>query len=321
MPRSLPRRRAGSALIVVLWVLMVLALLVGSLAFDMQLEANLTGYQRSQLQAKQLARAGVEWARYLLTRSLRARAELPMQTGDDETVYRDAIHVARGLAVTNIVRELGAGRFRVDLIPEQAFRNVNRLSDTDWETLLERADVPAEQWPELIDYFKDYTDANEEHRINGAESDDPFYQERGYGCKNAPLDTVDELMMIKGFTKDIVYGRRAARPGDQPQPGIAPWLTVWGTGELNLNAASPEVMMTMDGIEDTVDDGFANVSEVLAFTRLSPALQGAVSVNEHRYMRVVSVGECGDVRARIQCILFLGGRYIQPVFWREGSAP
>ena len=318
---------------------MILALLVGSLAFDMQLESNLTGYQRNQLQAKQLARAGVEWARYLLNRSLTASAQLPMQTGDDETVYRNAIHLARGLAVTNLVRELGAGRFQVDLIPEQAFRNVNQLTDADWQNLLGQAGVSAEQWPELLDCFNDYIDANEEHRINGAESDDPFYQERGYGAKDAPLDTVDELLLIKGFTKDIVYGRRAVRPGDPPQPGLAPWLTVWGTGQLNLNAASPEVMMTttgideavvndiierrkgLDGIADTVDDGFANLSELFAFTRLPPALQGVVSVNEHRYMRVVSVGECGDVRVSIQCVMWLGGRDIQPVFWREGGAP
>ncbi len=333
------RGRAGSALIVVLWVLMILALLVGSLAFDMQLESNLTGYQRSQLQAKQLARAGIEWARYLLNRSLTATAQLPMQTGDDEAVYRNAIHLARGLAVTNVVRELGTGRFRVDFIPEQAFRNVNQLADQDWQNVLGRAGVPAEQWPALIDCFKDYIEVGEDHRINGAKSDDPFYQERGYGIKGALLDTVAELLMIKGFTRELVYGRRAIQPGDLPQPGIASWLTVWGDGKLNLNATSPDVMMTITGIDeavtsdiierrtgldqvaDTVDDGFSNLNEVFAFTRLPPVLQGLFSVNEHRYMRVVAVGACGDVYSRIQCVMLLGSRNIRIILWQEGDAP
>ena len=61
--------RGGSALIVVMWVLLILALLVSSMVYDMHIEASLTAYQRNRTQAQQFARAGVEYARYLLWKS------------------------------------------------------------------------------------------------------------------------------------------------------------------------------------------------------------------------------------------------------------
>ena len=103
-------------------------------------------------------------------------------------------------------RSWARARSRSTSLPEQGRRNVNTLTDEDWEEILDQAGVPQEMWAELIDCFHDWTDEDDEHHLNGAESDDSFYEERGYKCKNAPLDTVDELLLIKGFTPAIVYG-------------------------------------------------------------------------------------------------------------------
>ena len=47
------KTRGGSALIVVMWVLLILALLVSSMVYDMHIEATLTAYQRNRTQAQQ----------------------------------------------------------------------------------------------------------------------------------------------------------------------------------------------------------------------------------------------------------------------------
>ena len=39
-------------------------------------------------------------------------------------------------------------------------------------------------------------------RLNGAESDDPYYK-RGYPVKNTPIDSINELLLIKIGMKDI----------------------------------------------------------------------------------------------------------------------
>ena len=332
-------RNRGSALIVVLWVLLIMALLVSSMAFDMHIEAGITAYQRNRVQAQQLARAGVEWARYLLWKAQRIHPELPMDNGEDEQVFLAAAWLQHGLAVTNYVRELGAGRFTLDLIPEQAFRNVNTLSETDWPLVLAQTGIPEDLWPELTDCLLDWTDANDTARVNGAESDDAFYIERGYPTKNAKLDTVEELLMIKGFTKAFVFGGQPVHEKDPPITGLASLLTVWGDGRINVNSASREVLLTLptvdevvvndimtqrlgpDGIAGTLDDGFTSVNDVFARTRLSPALQNLVTTSEHRIMRVVVRGECEGVHSGIRCVILNDTRKIQPVFWREGETP
>jgi type II secretory pathway component PulK len=334
-----PGNRDASALIVVLWILLLLALLISSMAYDMHVEAGITTYQRNRVQAQQCARAGVEFARYLLWKAQVIKPEMGLPSGEDEEVFLAATRVQRGLALTNYVREFETGRFVLEMIPEQAFRNVNKLDETDWPAVLAQAGIPEDRWPELMDCFQDWTDANDTVNINGAEEDDAFYVERGYPPKNAKLDTVEELLMIKGFTKAIVFGGANAYKDAPPVAGLAPLLTVWGDGRVNVNAASREVLLTIltvdeavaddiiaqragaDGIPDTLDDGFTSVNDVLSRTRTAPEIQRRITTGEHHFMRVVVRGECAGVRSGIRCVLWSDDRKIQPVFWREGETP
>jgi general secretion pathway protein K len=89
----------------------------------------------------------------------------------------------------------------------------------------------------IIDSLRDWIDEDDEiSGIYGAE--DSFYHDRGYLCKNAPLDTLEEMLLIRGVTQEIFYGNRE-------RSGIAPYLTVYGTHELNINTASIPVLMAL----------------------------------------------------------------------------
>ena len=70
-PRQ-PQR--GSALIVALWVVLVLSLLIGGMAYEMHIEAGITSYARKRLKAQVAARGGVEYAKFLLSKSFEASA-------------------------------------------------------------------------------------------------------------------------------------------------------------------------------------------------------------------------------------------------------
>ena len=328
------RRREGVVLIVVLWVLIVLSFLVSTMVFEMQIEANITSYYRKRFKAQYLARAGIEWTKMMLLES-----SLFTEDYEDEypDLYRYTQILSRGNAVSGMTRELGPGRFEVDLVPEHGKRNVNALTQEEWYEILDQGAVGEELWDELINAYLDWTDKDDLHREpGGAESDDEFYEERGYDVKNAPLDTVDELVLIKGFTPAIVFGGPAEDPEEPVHPGIASWLTTWGSGnKVNVNAASPEVLLSMpdmdeftidlilegrngvDGEPGTVDDGFSSVQEVLDLTGLGSEFANRASVNERDYLRVVSAGVVGDVRAEIQAVFQLQGNVFVPVFWRE----
>ena len=58
----------GSALIVVLWVIVILSLLIATFAYDMHIEAGVASHYRKRLKAEYASLAGVEFARLLLAK-------------------------------------------------------------------------------------------------------------------------------------------------------------------------------------------------------------------------------------------------------------
>ena len=60
----------------------------------------------------------------------------------------------------------------------------------------------------------DWIDENNFHHLNGAEDD--YYKSLPdpYEAKDAPLDTIDELMWVKGITADFFYGEEKEKDVD-----------------------------------------------------------------------------------------------------------
>lgn len=328
--RKADNRREGAALIVSLWVLIILSLLISSFAFDMHIEAGITTYARKRLKAQYLANAGVEWAKAAVSKSFRVKEG--EEEEEDETFGPAARNLYRGVGVRGQSIELGDGAVTLDILPEKGRLNVNTLSDREWEELLDQTGVPEDRWPELIDCFQDWVDKNDEHHLNGAESDDPFYEDRGYQCKNAPVDTVDELLMIKGFSRAVVYGGRDPEIEDAVYSGIAKHLTAWGDGKLNVNTASRETLMIKladadefliddilelrkgeDGEAGTEDDGIENLNEIPNIGDYAQLL----TTRDVTFVRVVSIGDVGGVQCGIWCILEVDKQKQQVIYWRE----
>ena len=325
--------RDGAVLIVVLWVLILLSLLVSSLAFEMHVEATITSYYRKRLKSQYLARAGIEWAKMILSRAGTLSEDMEEDYPD---LYLGSMQLNRGNPVTGLYRAVTEdGGFTLDLVPEQGRRNINQLTDDDWRELLDLGQVSQDLWDELIDTYFDWVDADDVHRLSGAESDDEFYEDQNYEVKNAPLDTIDELLLIKGFTPGIVYGGPGEEEDDPPLLGIAQWLTTWGNGRVNVNTATPDVLLTLpdmdefmveailegragiDGEFGTEDDGFSNVQEVMDVTGLDPRLAGRLSTQDRQYIRITSVGEYLGVKSGIWCIFRQDGSGLVPMYWRE----
>ncbi len=333
------RSRQGAALIAALWVILILSVLISGFAFDMHIEAGVTSYQRKRLKAQYLANAGVEYAKLLLAKSSEADKDDQAGAGEDETLLDNAIRFQRGVSVSGMKHELGEGSFTLDIIPEEGRRNLNTLTREDWEELLDQTNVPQEKWDELRDCFADWVDPGDEHQLNGAESDDEFYEERGYKCKNAALDTVDELLLIKGFDEGIVYGRPAEEGEDAPLLGIAPHLTVWGDGKVNINTATKEVMMTIPGLDEymvediirgrsgldgkdgTRDDGWESPDEAISSVGLPDGVRDKITTTDKKFVRVISIGEVYSVRSGIWAVLQYAEGKVVPVYWREEAMP
>ncbi|MFA5689384.1 MAG: hypothetical protein WC959_09600 [Kiritimatiellales bacterium] len=322
-------RRSGAALILALWILLIVSLIVGTFAFEMQLETRLIAAARKQFKAEQLALAGIEMAKAMLSFE---EEEKPPQ-GEiiiyDDPMLNAAVQVANGVSV-KYTEALGDGEVILHIDFEESRRNIKKMSPDDWKMMFEMAGIPNTRWDEMIDCLEDWQDENELHRLNGAESDDPFYRERGYECKNAPVDMVDELLLIKHWSEEVLYGTPADEKTETPIIGIGKFLTTWGDGKVNPNSAVRDVLYTMeineemieailelrlgpDGEADTEDDGLGQAD----FDAIG--LDPAKFTMKPEYVSITSVGKVADVEKSISCIFKLGEKELAPLFWLEGK--
>jgi len=316
----------GAALIVVMWVLVIISLIVSTFAFEMQLEARLISLQRKRFKADQLALAGIELAKAMLA--------FEEENPEEDIVYEDpylneAAKIAEGVPVS-FTEDVGDGTLVLNIDYEKGRQNIHKMSKEEWTELFDQAGIPNDEYDSLLGCLTDWEDKNDTHQLNGAESDDWFYRERDYECKNAPVDTIDELLLIKGWTQEILYGTPSEEESDNPIQGIAEQLTTWGDGKINPNSASREVLNSLqisetlideiiqarlgpDGEEKTEDDGITQ--EDFAALGLSSDL----FTLKPEYVAITSKGLVGDVESIISTTFKLGSTEPSPLFWLEGD--
>jgi len=92
----------------------------------------------------------------------------------------------------------------------------------------------------IIDSLVDWIDKDDRESDFGAE--DSYYRslEHPYGCKNGPVSSLEELLLVKGITPEILYGNKE-------HMGLAQYLTVYGNdGKININTVDPVLLQAMD---------------------------------------------------------------------------
>lgn len=327
MSPSLPSRR-GSALLLALVTIVVLSSLMVSFLFRIHIEEELATEARFGFKALELAKGGQGYAKWLLLSSTQADP-----SGDgmlEETLVEARDRLQGGLPLLGFqIPEVEEGGCTISIRPESSWRNVNQLPDADWEQLLDDTGVPAEYHAPLIDAFRDWTDADDQSRLQGAEKDDTFYVDRDIPVKNAPLTVLSELGLIKGFTSAILYGGTLEHEYDRPEvevSGIAPRLTVYGEDRIHLNSASAPVLMTLsgiraeqvealiearlgeDGLQGTEDDGFANVAQALGTAGIASDLDGRFSTSDFSWVRIQSVGRVGEIVQVVEAVYQVNGK-------------
>ena len=112
----------------------------------------------------------------------------------------------------------------------------------------------------IVDSIQDWRDPDNLHRFNGAEDDYYLSLPTPYRAKNADFESLDELLLVKGMTPEILYGnvaspeRRAQLEAQlpwerKPEPGeylgVARHLSIFSSGKVNVNTAGPEVFMAL----------------------------------------------------------------------------
>ncbi len=326
MNPRLTARTDGVAMIVVMWVIMVLSLLISGFAFRMHVETQVASFSRKELKAEMLARSGIEVAR--------------MQLILDEKSPTDAGFDSLGQAwATNeelyVNHELGDGKFNVIVTDEECKLPVNQLNRDEWKLLLEVLDVDPLDSDVIVDSVLDWIDENDLHHLNGAEDD--YYSELAppYRAKDGPLDRVEELLLVRGITREMFEG--TPEQEDEPEhPGLKDLLTTTTSGQVNVNTASAQVLQALFGLDDSQvevvlarrdgqdgvagtddDQPFRTPEDFFGLLGASGSKTAVIATVSSTFFRVQSTGECGGVKRTINAVLHRQGGDCVIVSWNE----
>jgi len=248
----------GMALMVVLWILAFLTIIFTTFTFSMRTELAAAGNFKEQAESYYLAEAGV----------YRAAAEIvnaDRNVPPDSTLY-DALNEhwhTNPTAYDNVA--LGRGYYWVAVTDEESKVPLNGQMTPQYDAMLRRlfsnSGVTDERLlSTIVDSIQDWRDVDTFHRLNGAEDDYYLSRPVPYRAKNGDFETIDELLLVKGMTPEILYGNivnsqrrdelrtqspweRELKPGEYL--GVAQYLTLYGSGQVNINTASPEVIMAL----------------------------------------------------------------------------
>lgn len=295
------RRRAGSALIIVLWALILLSMAVIAWVDYLQHDFDLHAEANRQVEARAMAHSGIAVALHPLVSKM-------------TPILKEEFTPTRSYEV-KMISEGGKLNLRWWMEGEDP-RKLTILKQ--W---MEMHGMSFQEREVFMDSLLDYVDADDLHRPNGVE------ESGNYRAANRPLQSVDELAEVYGA------GPLLKSPGWREQ------LTIYSQGPLDLMAAPEELLRLIpgfdepriqvllnlrrgkDGIEGTEDDlQIKNVDQLLGTLGFSKAQQqsiaGLVMIND-RTMNIRSIGRSGKVVRQIEVVAVKTGGNPVIRFWKE----
>ncbi len=178
----------------------------------------------------------------------------------------------------------------------------------------------------IVDSIKDWIDAD--NTVTGYGAETAYYASLNppYEAKNAPMDCIEELLMIKGITKDIFYGT-------DKKPALAQYVTTDSDGQININTSPKMVLRALsDGISaelaDQIDeyrrkDGNINFLSTTDWYKKVPGMAGMtikpelITVNSN-YFKIISIGKMKNMQQSLSGVVKRSGqKSVQIIKWRQ----
>jgi general secretion pathway protein K len=212
------KNQHGIAMMVVLWVLVLLIALATEFAFSMKMEVKTTRNFKEDHESYYLAKAGIALAMSEILKPARfhsihpehgwisGKPLTPEKDSSEENETEDSEEKKKDFDV--IKREkipLGNGEITYTITDENGKIAINTASRGVLIKVMNHAGIEIGVKRDIIiDSILDWIDPDSNHRINGAEDD--YYKNKGlpYTAKNGRIETLTELLKVRGMTKEIL---------------------------------------------------------------------------------------------------------------------
>ncbi len=338
MKRSV-RSSCGAVLVITLWVLAMLSAIALGLSYRTGLEIKRTGALNDKVRSLAACQAGIQRMIYELEKDRKGFDTLSDAVCNSRELF-DKYRLETG-SYTIACERMGftddsKGTIFYGAMDEESKINVSTATSEMWDRLLKIVELS----PDIKDAILDWVDTDNSARFHGAEASDYAIRTHPYRPRNGRMLMLEELTLVKDITPDV-YEK------------LAPYLTVYGDGKVNINTASPAVLEILgippelvfkiaryrrglDGKEGTGDDGvFRNLESILASLEITESLSNTDRFAINNCMALLTVGsrffrihvrgesrQSGGVATRVTAVLerFPSGQRMLPrvVFWSEG---
>ena len=228
------RLQRGAALLLVLWLITLLAALVGAFALTARIEQQQGRVLFRGLAGDQAARAGLEYA---LTRLATDDPALQWQPDGRPYAWR-----------------FGDIDVEVKVVDETGKLDLNQAEGPLFAALLQVLGAEPEVALQVAGAIVDWRDGDDFVQVTGgAEAADYASAGRPYGAKNAPFESVAEVEQVLGMTPELyevlaphltIYSRL---PAPDPQFAAAPVLQAMGVEADPILAAREQATAQLVG--------------------------------------------------------------------------
>jgi len=246
-------RRFGYVLIAVLVVIVVLSLAAYRFTDSMSSEQRAAVRASDVAQARAAAVSGVHYAAALLADPEAVTTYLNGNpTIDNPSMFSDIVvrtdqnNPNKGASfriVAIATTAPGIYEQRAALIDEGGKLNINALiaQDKTGQVLYNALLKLPNMTPDIADAIVDWVDADDNPRTNGAENTTYQSLANPYKCKNGPLNSIDELLLVQGVTPQLLFGTDQNQNGASDDSGSqslsrgwSDYITIYGR-ELSSN--------------------------------------------------------------------------------------
>jgi len=220
-------------LIYVVWIVLLLSLFAVGVGSQALRTLNFSERLSEQLRAAYIARGALQVAALALEHDPTPAVDsMTDRWAEDPSLFLDHPLFGGSFRVTSGMTATGQPHY--GLQDEERRINLNTAPEKVLERLLEAAGgLPQREASEVADAIADWRDEDTDERPHGAER---FYYQslrEAYDCKDGPFENVEELLLVKGVTPEV-YQK------------LEPWVTVYGSGRVNLNTAGAPVLRALE---------------------------------------------------------------------------
>jgi len=298
-------KERGSALILVLWCLLLLGMAVFGVVEMVELSVEHTSHDEMALEARGLALSGV------------ALGLNPQLLKDDPLLFQKP----------------AAGRqFQVTIGSEGARLNLNYVLLSGHKEILENLftqwGLQVDQADHVADCLYDWVTPGDLKSLDGAKAADYAQANLPQVPTYQPFISFDEVKLVMGV--DLL---------EKVRPNWEDSFTLWSSGPLNVNEAPPELIAAVFSLDPKEvafftntrngRDGIAGTSDDVPVTSLT-TFQGQLGISalamqtlgnqislSDRNRRVESVGQAEGTQVMISVVTRLNSSPIQYFLWSE----